>query len=144
GTFQQNTRYLLVSRMAVEKRTDDGGLVVRQKVEGVRLASADPALQAWLNELLRKTDGATFTWTLNARREVTHFTGPRETPKVFAGVNPLGGPGFLLWSFLDPDGWKELAQLTLFRPPSPVRKGEKWARPLTHSWGPLGSWNGQA
>jgi hypothetical protein len=144
GGFQQNTRYLFVSRFEVQKRTAEGGLVVRQKVEGVRLANADPALQARLNDLLRKSKGATFTWTVNARREVTAFTGPREAPQVFADVKDLGGPSFLLWSFLDADGWKELAQLTLFRPPSPVRKGQKWARAMTHSWGALGSWTGQA
>src|SRR5262249_3759427 len=25
----------------------------------------------------------------------------------------------------------------------PLKPGEKWARKLTHSWGPLGSWSGQ-
>jgi hypothetical protein len=140
----QNVRYVLVSRFRVTKEDADGSLHVEQKVEGVRLADADPALQAQLNDLLQKTKGATFTMTLNPRREVTRFEGGREALHVFGGGNPLTGPSFLLWSFLDRDGWKELAQLSFFRPPGELRRGEKWSRPMTHSWGPLGSWAGRA
>jgi hypothetical protein len=139
----QNVRYALLSRFTVERMLPDGGLVVRQKVEGVRLSNADPGLQARLDALLQKTKGATFTLTLNARRQVTRFEGGGAGPAVLGGVNPLGGQTFLLWSFLDADGWKELAELSLFRPERPLRKGEKWTRPLTHSWGPLGRWAGQ-
>jgi hypothetical protein len=144
GDTGQDVQYALVSRFTVEKPEADGSLRVRQKVKAVRLANADPALQAQLNDLLQKTRGATFRLTLNPRREVTSFTGDREALKVFTGTNPLGGTSFLLWSFLDQDGWKELAELSFFRPREPVRKGDRWARPMTHSWGPLGRWAGQA
>jgi hypothetical protein len=53
------------------------------------------------------------------------------------------GPTFLLWSFLDRDGWKELAQATLFLPEEPSGSRAKWSRKLTHAWGPLGSWSGR-
>jgi hypothetical protein len=139
----QNVQYVLVSRFRVEKKNEDGGMVVEQKVEGVRLSNADPAMHAKLNDLLQKTKGATFTLTLNARREVTKFEGGPEALKVFAGANPLGGPSFLLWSFLDRDGWKEMAQLSFFQPPPSPRRGERWQRPMTHSWGPLGNWDGK-
>jgi hypothetical protein len=144
----QNVQYLLVSRFTVKKVEADGGLIAQQKVEGVRLANADPAMQAQLNDLLQKTKGATFTWTFNAQREVTHFEGGKEAIQVFKGTNPLGGPTFLLWSFLDQDGWKELAQITFFRPPDLAFKGgrgrgQKWTRPMSHSWGPLGHWAGR-
>lgn len=139
----QNVQYVLVSRFRVKEKQDDGGLVVEQKVESVRLSNADPALQGRLNELLQKTKGASFTMTLNARREVTKFEGGQEAIKVLTGDNPLGGPSFLLWSFLDRDGWKELAQLSYFQPPPAVRRGERWDRPMTHSWGPLGNWSGK-
>ena len=128
-------------------------MVVEQKVEGVRLSNADPALQERLNELLQKTKGATFTMTLDSHREVTKFEGGQEATKVFTGDDPLGGPGFLMWSFLDRDGWKELAQLSFFQPPprsSPPKLGgnkrgggERWDRSMTHSWGPLGNWSGK-
>ena len=139
----QDVQYVLVSRFRIQKKNEDGGMVVEQKVEGVRLSNADPALHIKLNEMLQKTKGASFTMTLNARREVTKFEGGPEALKVFAGANPLGGPSFLLWSFLDRDGWKELAQLSFFQPPRAVRRGERWDRSMTHSWGPLGAWDGK-
>jgi len=136
-------QYVLVSRFRVTKKTKDGGAVVEQKVEAVRLSNADPALQARLGELLQKTKGATFTLTLDANRTVTKFEGGPEALHVLTGDNPLGGPSFLLWSFLDRDGWKEMAQLSFFQPPKGVRRGDKWQRPMTHNWGPLGQWSGQ-
>jgi hypothetical protein len=139
----QNVQYALVSRFRVKNKRDDGGMVVEQKVESVRLSNADPALQVRLNELLQKTKGASFTMTLNARHEVTKFEGGPEAIKVFADANPLGGPSFLLWSFLDRDGWKELAQLSFFQPPGSPQRGERWDRAMTHSWGPLGNWSGK-
>ena len=51
-----------------------------------------------------------------------------------------GEVAFLLQSTLDLDGWKELAQLTFFRP---ADGGTRWARPMAHSWGPLGAWVGR-
>lgn len=139
----QNVQYAFVSRFHVKKKNDDGGMVVEQKVESARLSNADAALQERLNELLQKTKGATFTMTLDGRREVTRFEGGQEAIKVFTDANPLGGQRFLLWSFLDRDGWKELAQLSFFQPPSSVRRGERWDRSMTHSWGPLGNWSGK-
>jgi hypothetical protein len=142
--LRQNVQYVFVSRFTIEKRLPDGGLKVRQKVEAVRLGNADAALQAQLNALLQQMRGATFTLTLNARRQVTALEGSEEAIQVFGKANPLGGQTFLLWSFLDRDGWKELAELSFFRPEKPLRAGEKWSRPLSHSWGPLGRWVGQA
>lgn len=139
----QNVQYAFVSRFHLKKKNDDGGMVVEQKVESVRLSNADPALQERLNELLQKTKGATFTMTVDGRREVTKFEGGQEAIKVFRDDNPLGGQRFLLWSFLDRDGWKELAQLSFFQPPSSIRRGESWDRYMTHSWGPLGNWSGK-
>jgi hypothetical protein len=149
----QNVQYAFVSRFHVKQKNDDGGMVVEQKVESARLSNADTALQERLNELLQKTKGATFTMTLDGRREVTKFEGGQEAIKVFTDANPLGGQSFLLWSFLDRDGWRELAQLSFFQPlpPSSPPKlgenkrggGERWDRYMTHSWGPLGNWSGK-
>jgi hypothetical protein len=136
----QNVQYSFVSRLTVTKKEPDGTLKVRQKVEAARLAEAERGPQAQLNELLQKTRGATFLLTLNPRREVVAFEGGQEALKVFEGVNALGGSTFLLWSFLDRDGWKELAELSFFQP----RPEQRWTRPVRHSWGPLGRWQGQA
>jgi hypothetical protein len=100
-------------------------------------------MQALLNDALKKTKDATFEITLNGKGEVTRFKGAKDPVRVFAGDNPLAGQTFLLWSFLDEDAWKELAQITFLRPDAPVRPGAKWTRPLSHSWGPLGRWDGQ-
>ncbi|HEV3258794.1 MAG TPA: hypothetical protein VG013_18125 [Gemmataceae bacterium] len=140
----QNVQYTLVSSFQVDKRGDDGSLKVRQKVEVVRLGNADANLQARLNTLLQKMKGATFTLTLSPRMEVTKFEGAQEALKVFGGDDPLGGQTFLLWSFMDQDGWKELAQLSFFQPAKPLRAGEKWSRGMSHSWGQLGGWAGRA
>jgi hypothetical protein len=142
--LKQNVQYAFVSRFTVGKRAPGGGLAVRQKVEAVRLANADPALQARLNTLLQGTKGATFTMTLDPKEGVTGFKGDKEAVRVFAGADALGNPSFLLWSFLDQDGWKELAQVTFFQPEGPPRAGTRWSRKVAHSWGPLGNWAGQA
>jgi hypothetical protein len=139
----QNVQYAFVSRFTINKVERDGGLVVTQTVQEARFSEGDPAMQALLNDALKKTQGLAFEMTLNARGEVTRFKGTREPIKVFAGNNPLAGQTFLLWSFLDEDAWKELAQLTFFQPDGPLRPGEKWSRKLSHSWESLGSWGGQ-
>src|SRR5207247_889941 len=98
---------------------------------------------AHLNALLPKTRGATFTVAVGPGGEVVRFEGgPAATAVVAGGAGP-GSAGFLLHSLLDRDGWKELAGLTFFQPARPLRKGEKWARPAAHGWGPLGAWVGQ-
>jgi hypothetical protein len=139
----QNVQYAFVSRLRIAKKADDGTMQVRQKIEAVRLGEADRALQAQLDEMLGKIKGSTFVLTLNPQREVVEFDGDPGTWKVFTGANPLGGTSFMLWSFLDKAGWKELAELSFFRPREPVRKSDRWARPISHSWGPLGQWQGQ-
>jgi hypothetical protein len=139
----QQVKYVLVSSFTIRKRDADGTLYVDQKVESVKLAEADRVLQAQLEELLKKTKGATFKLTISPRREVVRFEGGQEAIRVFTGANPLGGTTFLLWSFLDQDGWKELAEVSFFRPRDVKRKDDRWVRPLTHSWGPLGNWVGK-
>jgi hypothetical protein len=139
----QDVQYVLVSRFRIKKKNEDGSMEVEQKIEGVRLSNADAVLQGRLNEMLQKTKGSSFTMTLNADREVTKFEGGKQALKVFDVGNPLGGPSFLLWSFMDRDGWKEMAQLTFFQPPTDIRSGQRWERAMKHSWGPLGTWDGK-
>ena len=35
-------------------------------------------------------------------------------------------------------------QLTFFQPDRTLKTADRWQRRLTHSWGPLGSWKGEA
>jgi hypothetical protein len=141
--MNQNVQYAFTSRLTVQKAEHDGGLVVKQKIQEARFSEGDPAMQALLNDALKKTQGVEFEFTLDGKGKVTAFQGPKEPLKLFKGNNPLAGQTFLLWSFLDDDAWKELAQITFFQPDKPLEKGTKWSRKLTHSWGPLGSWTGQ-
>jgi hypothetical protein len=138
----QDMEYRFVSCFAVEKRTDGGNLIVRQKVLSARFGRGDQAAQARLKGALQKVKGTAFTITLSPRREVTKFEGNAGGIEVVQGADLLG-QSFLFWSFLDRDGWKELAQATLFRPDKPSGSLERWSRKLTHAWGPLGSWDGR-
>src|SRR5262249_21392275 len=92
---------------------------------------------------LRKTEGAAFEMSVSPLGEITRFEGAREPLKVFGEKNPLAGQTFLLWSFLDDDSWKELAQLTFLQPDKPLKKGATWTKEMSHGWGPLGSWTGR-
>jgi len=141
--FRHAAQYGIVSRFDVDRQTSEGGLEVRQRVEAVQLSDADPSLQAELNTLLQKIKGATFQLTLDAQGQVVRFEGDPGALKVLGGGNLLGGQSYVLWSFLDRDGWKELAQLAFFQPQKPLERGQRWTRPMTHHWGPLGDWAGK-
>jgi len=138
-----NVRYSVLSSFTVQKRNPDGTSVVQHKVEATRLLQADPLVRAVFGDLLQKLIGATFKLTLSPQMEIIAFEGQQETIRAAAGGNPLDGQSLLLASLVDPDGWKELDQLSLFQPGKPLQLGEKWERELTHHWGPLGAWQGK-
>jgi hypothetical protein len=139
----QNVQYGFVSSFTADKVERDGSCVLTQKVETARFGEGDADLQATLADSLRKTEGAKFELTVSSSGEILRFKGAQDPVKVFAGKNPLGGQTFLLWSFLDDDAWKELAQITFLQPDKPLKKGATWTRPLSHAWGPLGGWTGK-
>jgi hypothetical protein len=139
----QQVQYTLLSRVSVEKKEPDGTLSVRQQVEAVHLDRADKELEKRLNERLQKMRGATFRLKLCADGKVRSFAGDTGAADVIADNGLPGVTSYRLSSVLDADGWKELAEVTFFRPREPVHKRDRWSRPLTHNWGPLGSWAGQ-
>jgi hypothetical protein len=139
----QNVQYGFVSSFTTDKVERDGSCVFTQKVETARFGEGDRDLQALLADSLRKTEGAKFELAVGSSGEILRFKGAQDPVKVFADRNPLGGQTFLLWSFLDDDAWKELAQITFLQPDKPLRKGATWTRPLSHAWGPLGGWTGK-
>jgi hypothetical protein len=140
---QHNAQYRIVSAFEVLKVAPDGALVVKQKVEGVYLFKADGLLQGHMQALAQQTRGATFTITVNARGEVMQVDGAPDAVAMQAGKLGGGADFFAVQSLLDRDGWKELAQLTFFKPRGPARKGQEWTRPTEHGWGQLGAWVGQ-
>jgi hypothetical protein len=139
----QNIQYGFISSFTVDKVEADGGCVFTQKVETARWGEGDAELKTLLADSLRKTEGAKFELTVKPSGEITHFKGAQDALNVFGDKNPLGGQTFLLWSFLDNDSWKELAQITFLQPDKPIQKGVSWTRPLNHAWGPLGGWTGK-
>jgi hypothetical protein len=141
--MKHHVQYILVSRFDVKKRNEDGSMVVEQKVEGARLGNGDKNLEGLLNGFLQKTKGASFKLNVDAQGRLTKFEGTVPDFKVVPGAKGLGQETFLLFSLLDRDAWKELAQMTFFQPDKAPSTGVKWARQMKHSWGPLGSWTGQ-
>jgi hypothetical protein len=139
----QNVQYGFISSFTVDKVEADGSCVFTQKVETARWGEGDENLKSLLDDALRKTEGAKFEMTVRPSGEITKFKGPKDPVNVFADKNPLSGQTFLLWSFLDDDSWKELAQITFFLPEKPLRTGTSWTRDLNHAWGPLGGWTGK-
>jgi hypothetical protein len=137
----QNTQYGFLSSLTVDQRFADGSLLVIQKVEVARMEKADPVLQSLLGNSLDKTKGMTFRITLSPKHEILKFESPAQPPQVFGG-NAIFGQAFLVWSFVDQDAWKEIAQICFFLPEKPLQKDEKWSKKLNHSWGALGMWSG--
>jgi hypothetical protein len=139
-----NVQYSVLSSFTVEKANSDGTLELRQKIEAARLLQADALVQAVFGDLLQKLVGTTFKMTFNPQMEIIALEGHQPPIRAAAGGNPLEMQSVLLASLLDEDGWKELNQLSFFQPGQPLEIGQKWQRELTHDWGPLGDWKGQA
>jgi hypothetical protein len=136
-------QYSVLSSFVVDKKNEDGSLHLTQKIEAVKLVQADSITEGLLGSALQKMPGTVYKLKLNAQMEVTDFEGHQNPLRVFGG-DPFGGGGaFAMASLIDKDGWKEIDQLTFFQPGRPLRQGDRWQKPMTHSWGALGNWNGQ-
>ena len=86
--------------------------------------------------------GQKFTYTINEFSEVVAMEGHQNTTKL-ANVQEPKAKGVLVSTVIDEDGWKELAELTLFQPPTDRRRARSFVRKTTHDWGSLGSWYGK-
>ena len=139
--FTSSLQYSVLSSFTVDK-ADADIIVVEQKIESAKLLEADTLTQGLLAPAVVKMPGTTFTIHLNRHMEVTKFAGGAAKVQM-AMPNLLGGQGLQLASLLDQDGWKEMAQATFFQPNRTLKAGAKWVRPMTHNWGPLGSWTGE-
>ncbi len=141
--FDGDLQYRVLSSLTVDRRNADSSLSVTQKVEQAEVIKADPLTQSIVGELLGKLVGTTFQIAVGPDGRVVDFQGAKGRVRAAAGNNPLGGQSFLMASIIDPDGWREIAELTFFRPLLPSEGGQTWDRAIKHSWGPLGSWNGK-
>lgn len=141
-TFNSLLQYRVVSRFTVKKVAADGGLIVQQKVEEAKLLQADNVTQGLLAGVVAKLPGTLFTIHLNDKMDVTKFEGGGDGPQAMAPKLPAG-QALQMASLMDVDGWKEMAQATFFQPCKGLKAGERWAKPMTHNWGPLGAWTGK-
>jgi len=139
---QADLQYAVLSSLTLQSRSD-GSLTVQQKIEAAKLIRADALAKTILSDLLRKLEGTTWEMAFSPQRELTRFEGGKDFIRAVAGNDPPGAQTFILASLVDQDGWKELSQLSFFRPRTPLRIGAKWQRAATHSWGSLGAWTGR-
>jgi hypothetical protein len=135
-------QYRVVSRFTVTKAAPDGVRLVEQKVEQAQLLQADTLTQSLLAPAVKQLPGTKFQLKLNRHMEVTDFQGEGGQPRVGA-VQLAAGQGLQMASLLDRDGWKEMAQATFFNRDQPLTPNARWSKPMTHHWGPLGTWTGQ-
>ncbi len=140
--FTSELQYRVLSVLNVEKCEADGSLSVLQRVEQAETMKADPLTQGVLRDLLAKLVGASFRISVGPDGSVRAFEGAAPRGHTTVG-SLLGGQGIQMVSIIDPDGWREIAELTFFQPPSPAGSGRTWDRPTTHRWGPLGNWSGK-
>ena len=137
-------KYLVLSSFTVEDVQPNGTVIIRQKVEGTRLLEADAMAQSVFGDLLKKLAGQTFRLTLNPHMQIVDLYADEGAFPIATGGNPMAGQPLMMASLVDRDGWRELNQLTFFQPERTLKKDDRWQHPLTHSWGPLGNWKGQA
>lgn len=141
-TVAQSIRYRILSRLEVERQSSDGTCQVVQTIVATRLEHADELSRSTFLASLDTMRGRRFTFTLNSHNEVIGFTGHKKDVRS-SPVETRPGKGFLLTSVIDKDGWKELAELTFFRPENEESiTGKTRIRQMEHDWSPLGSWQG--
>jgi hypothetical protein len=134
-------QYRVVSRFTVQKAGPDGSLNVTQKIERAKLLQADALTQSVLGNAVGRLPGTAFQMKLNPQMEVIDFQGEGGQP-LLGGVQLPAGQGLQMASLLDRDGWKEMAQATFFSRDRPLTRDARWSKPMTHQWGPLGTWAG--
>jgi hypothetical protein len=135
-------QYRVVSRFTVQQVGQDGSLGVEQKIEQAKLLQADALTQSVLGNAVSQLPGTKFHIRLNRNMEVTDFRGEGGQPMI-GGLQFPFGQGMQMTSLLDRDGWKEMAQATFFNRDQPLTPNARWSKPMTHQWGPLGTWAGQ-
>lgn len=138
---KQQIHYQLQSLFEVYPEDERGNRKVTQVVSDTRLLKADPLSQAVFTQSLADMKGQKFTYTINKFSEVVSMEGHEDKTKLVDVQQPKS-KGVLVSSVIDEDGWKELAQLTLFQPPPDRRRARSFVRKTTHDWGNLGRWYG--
>lgn len=138
----QQIHYRIQSSFQVHPADKRGNRTAVQTISDAVLVAADPLSRAVFEQSLAAMPGQVFTYKLNKSWEVVSMEGHRENTTAVEVPQPDSSRGLLVSTVIDRDGWKELAQLTLFRPPQTGRPRRPFVRRTTHDWGSLGSWYG--
>ncbi len=140
-TLAQELRYRIVSQIEIGTPDDMGARRAVQIIERTRLLQADDLTRAAYATALKSLERQQYTFKLNARNEIIEFTRPGMKAAAVA-VERRATQGVQLTKVIDDDGWKELAELTFFRPEPDVAQGQPYVRQISHDWTPLGAWSG--
>lgn len=141
--FSQAARYAFRSSIVISKVNVDGSYIAEQTIGKAIWLDGDADSKPTLIDALEKAKGTQFELTFSRNHEVTELKGLKDPIRVAAGKNAAMGQSLRLWSLLDADAWKELAGLTFFFAEKPLKAKMTWNKPVSHDWGPLGSWNGK-
>jgi hypothetical protein len=140
--FGQDLRYKLLSEIQVSLPDERGRRTIDQVIVGTRLVNADEMSKSSLEKSLRELEGWQFSATMNSHGEVIEWEAGPKSGRSIVDVNPLDLRGFLVTHVMDEDGWKELTQLSFFRPDPAAVQDAPWKRQMTHDFGALGHWSG--
>jgi hypothetical protein len=125
-----------VSRFKVLKTTPDGGAILEQKVESVKVVPAGVGVKADAS-VLKQLEGATFTITLDGRGKVVKLDGYDKFVAAVTRANP--DEAKMLRRLLTEENLRRPLDLLFgFGPEKPVTRGAKWQLASQVPFGPFG------
>lgn len=139
----QQIHYRIQSSFEVHPADERGNRKVVQTITDAVLIAADPMSKAVFAQSLAAMPGRSYTYKLSRYAEVVSMEGHRDNLKAVEVEKKPESAGMLMTNVIDEDGWKELAQWTLFQPLNTGRTRRTFSRRTTHDWGSLGSWYGK-
>ncbi len=139
--INQQIRYRIQSTFELHPPDLKGHRIAIQTISDTVLIEADPLSKAAFEQSLLAMQGHSFTYELDKFANVVSMTNQQDNSTTIDVEQPQSR-GMLVSTVIDEDGWKELAQLTLFQPPT-GRSARSFSRKTTHDWGALGSWYGK-
>ncbi|QDV71342.1 hypothetical protein Poly24_50770 [Rosistilla carotiformis] len=139
--ISQQLHYQIVSWFQLYEPDAAGNQSVVQEIRDATLIAADPLSHTVFADALAQLKGRQLKYRVAADGSIFQFTGyvNRQDPVNVAAEDITG---MLVSNVIDEDGWKELAQLTLFQPPKDSPGAKPFDQPTRHDWGSLGSWYG--
>ena len=138
----QDLRYKILSEIQVSHPDAQGRRTVDQVIVATHLVNADPMSKDSLAKSLKELEGWQFSAKLNSHGGVIEWNAGPKPGRSILEVKPKDLTGFLMTHVMDEDGWKELTQLSFFRPDPAAAQEGTWEHQMTHDFGSLGRWSG--